>query len=64
MTNNIYHRYLDIPVSPNIDLFNNDEYDPEKTCHISIDETKLNPEFIEWLAKFNLSYYFIEVYLF
>jgi hypothetical protein len=62
MTKNIYHQYLDIPVSPNVDLFANTEYDPEKVCHISIDETKVNPEFIEWLTSFNLSYYFIEAF--
>ena len=62
MAENIYHRYLDIPVSPGIDLFNDIIYDPEKICHVSIDDSLINPKFIEWLSEFNFGYYFIEAF--
>ena len=62
MIENIYHRHLDIPVLPGIDLFANDNYDPKKMCHISIDEKKINPEFIEWLSKFDIGRFFIEAF--
>jgi hypothetical protein len=62
MTENIYHRYLDIPISPNIDLFARDGYDPNQICHIGIDESELNPALVEWLDTYNVGYYFVEAF--
>jgi hypothetical protein len=55
MIKNIYHRYLNLPVAPGIDLFAKTDYDPTTIGHVSIEKDSINPELIEWLAKFNIS---------
>jgi hypothetical protein len=55
MIENIYHRYLDLPVSPGIDLFAKTDYDPTTIGHISIEQDEINPALIAWLAEFNIS---------
>jgi hypothetical protein len=54
MIENIYHRYLEIPVSPGIDLFARTDYDPAVIGHLGIDHSEVNPALVEWLAKFNM----------
>ncbi len=60
--NNIYHRYLDIPVSPNIDLFNRIDYDPSQCSHVKIEREEINPDLIKWFEEFNLTVVWFEAF--
>lgn len=59
---NRYHKYLDIPVDPGIDLFSRTDYDPLYHCHIKIDREELNPELIEWFDQFDVQLVWFEAF--
>ena len=62
MFENSYHRYLDISVKPNIDLFAKTDYDPDTYCHIKIDDDQINPELVKRLKEFGLAFWFVEAF--
>ena len=51
---NVYHRYLDIPMQPGIDLFSRTDYDPMYYRHIKVEGEEINPELVSW---FEMIYY-------
>jgi hypothetical protein len=60
---NVYHRYLNIPIDPKIDLFNRIEYDPLHYTQVQVNKTEINPELIDWFAQqFNLEVIFFEAF--
>lgn len=62
MIENIYHRYLDIPFEPNIDLFNRIEYDPSRYTHVQIKKEEVNPELLKWFDQFNIEIVWYEAF--
>jgi hypothetical protein len=62
MIKNIYHRYLNIPVDPQIDLFNREKYDTEQYAHIRLKEEEINPELARWFKQFNIEIYWYEAF--
>jgi hypothetical protein len=62
MKENIYHRYLNIPFDPNIDLFNRTEYDPSQYAHILIEKEEINPKLLEWVTQFNIEIAYYEAF--
>jgi hypothetical protein len=59
---NIYHRYLDIPINPGIDLFARTDYDPMYYRHIKIEVAELNPELVSWFEKLDIKFYWFEAF--
>jgi len=59
---NIYHRYLNIPFEPNIDLFNRVEYDTTKYAHVKIDVSEINPDLLSWFDQFNIAINWYEAF--
>ena len=62
MTKNIFHRFLDIPVDPNIDLFNRMEYDINIYSHIKVSKEEINPELFCWLEQFDFTIEWFEAF--
>ena len=59
---NVYHRYLDIPIQPGIDLFSRTDYDPMYYRHIKVEGEEINPELVSWFEKFNIQFYWFEAF--
>lgn len=59
---NIYHRYLNIPIDPKIDLFNRIEYDPTHYTHVKIEKEEINPDLIDWFKQFDVEIYWLEAF--
>jgi hypothetical protein len=59
---NIYHRYLDIPVDPNIDLFNRIEYDTAHYNHVKVEKEEINPDLIKWFKQFDVEIVWLEAF--
>jgi len=59
---NIFHRYLDIPVSPGVDLFAKTDYDPMYYRHIKLENTDINPELVKWFDQFDIAFYWFEAF--
>ena len=57
---NIYHRYLNLPFEPNVDLFKLFEYDPTKNTHLTVEVTELNPELVAWFDQFDIKIFWAE----
>jgi hypothetical protein len=62
MAKNIYHRYLNIPFDPQIDLFNRENYDTEQYAHIRLKEEEINPKLVKWFEQFNIEIHWYEAF--
>jgi hypothetical protein len=60
MLKNTYHRFLDIPVDPNVDLFSRTDYDPMNYCHVRVDQNQINPELISWFNSIGITFDWFE----
>lgn len=59
---NRYHRYLDIPVDPKINLFLKTDYDPMYYKHIAVEKEEINPDLIYWFDQFDIQLTWFEAF--
>jgi hypothetical protein len=59
---NCYHRYLNIPFDPNIDLFNRIEYDQSRYTHVEIKKEEINPKLLSWFSQYNIEITWYEAF--
>lgn len=59
---NIYHRFLDIPVDPGVNLFNRTDYDPMFYRHVKLDKEEINPELVKWFERLGINFYWFEAF--
>ena len=52
---NIFQRFVDLPVSPGVDLFKEFPDDPEVSKHVQVPSSKLNKDFLEFFAKYDIA---------
>jgi hypothetical protein len=51
---NIFQKFLDLPVSPGVDLFSAFPDSPETSKHIQVPSSLLNKEFLEFFAQYDI----------
>lgn len=59
---NIYHRFLDIPMTPNINLFDRTDYDPICYRHVTVDPQDVNPELVKWFENIGIRFHLFEAF--
>ena len=59
---NRYHRFLDIPIDPKIDLFARTDYDPMYYRHMLIDASDVNPKLVAWFEQLGIKLAFEAFY--
>jgi|Laugresbdmm110sd_1035091.scaffolds.fasta_scaffold132152_2 hypothetical protein len=59
---NVYHRYVDIPCDPKIDLFSRTDYDPMYYRHVKVEKEEINPELIDWFKQFDIQFVWFEAF--
>lgn len=61
-TENVYHRFLNIPVDPEIDLFKCDDYETLLYRHITVSPDDVNPKLVEWFENIGIKFYLFEAF--
>jgi hypothetical protein len=51
---NIFQKFLDLPVSPEIDLFAAFPDNPDVSKHVQVPSTLLNKDFLDFFAQYNI----------
>jgi len=59
---NVYHRYLNVPIDPNINLFDQSGFDTNSHHHIKFDKEEINPDLIKWLDNFSIKPFWYEAF--
>jgi len=59
---NTYHRFLDIPSEPGVDLFSRTDYDPMFYRHVRLDKDELNPNLLKWFEQFDIEVIWFEAF--
>lgn len=59
---NKYHRYLDLPIDPKVNLFDRTDYDPMFYRHVQVDKEDINPDVVEWFESIGIHFYWFEAF--
>lgn len=59
---NIYHRFLDIPMDPGVNLFDRTDYHPMFHQHIKLDKSEINTELVDWFEKLGITFSWFEAF--
>jgi len=59
---NRFHRFLDIPVDPKIDLFARTDYDPMYYRHMKVEDTEINLELAKWIEGLGFNPIWVEAF--
>lgn len=59
---NIYHRFLDIPYDPGVDLMSIPTEDGIPFKHITLDESELNPDLVGWFREREIKFLWYEAF--
>jgi len=59
---NVYHRFLDIPIDPEIDLFEREDYETLLYRHVTVDPADVNPKLVEWFEKIGIKFHLFEAF--
>lgn len=61
-SNNPYHRYLNFPVTPGVDLFKMFPEEEDRLRHKQLDKSMLDPKFFEFFEQFDMQFPWIEAF--
>ena len=59
---NIFHRFVDVPFDPKIDLFARTDYDPMFYRHVRVEDQDVNPELVKWFENIGIKFYWFEAF--
>lgn len=59
---NKYHRYLNLPIDPKVNLFDRTDYDPMFYRHVRVDQQDINAEVVEWFENIGIHFYWFEAF--
>lgn len=59
---NTFHRFLNIPIDPQINLFKRTDYDPMFYRHIEVDPADVNPDLVKWFENIGIKFHLFEAF--